>query len=218
MYKNNKATFRLLLAGVFVIVAFASCGGKNIRDIVYEEPVNGSKVFVLLERSSKDEQTAQAVIVCLGNSTFGFVKQKVFVGEFMDLIGDGKKEMVSWPHYYDESKGPHLDWRTIVAFDDYDFDGEKELVVCGYPRPHRDDVDGHWLDCEDFTFYKHTREGYVKIDNKPFDALASGLCRTHYDFDTCNHTLTLIGVESAFESDTTVYYFRDGKVYEDTIE
>lgn len=71
---------------------------------------------------------------------------------------------------------------------------------------------------EDFTYYMHTREGYVRIDDKPFDTLASGLCRTHYDFDTCNHTMTLIGVESAFESDTTVYYFRDGKVYEDTNE
>ena len=60
---------------------------------------------------------------------------------------------------------------------------------------------------EDFTYYKHTREGYVRIDDKPFDTFASGLCRTHYDFDTCNHTMTLIGVESAFESDTTVFIF-----------
>ena len=79
-------------------------------------------------------------------------------------------------------------------------------------------LSGRIMRIEDFTYYKHTREGYVRIDDKPFDTFASGLCRTHYDFDTCNHTMTLIGVESAFESDTTVYYFRDGKVYEDTNE
>ena len=99
-----------------------------------------------------------------------------------------------------------------MAFDDYDFDGEKELAVCGHPRPFREGVGRHWLDCEDFTFYKLTQYGYAEIKNKAFDELASGLCRTHYDFDTINRTLTLISVESASEVDTSIYYFQDGEI------
>ena len=45
-----------------------------------------------------------------------------------------------------------------------------------------------------------------------FDELAGGLCRTHYDFDTINRTLTLISVESASEVDTSIYYFQDGEI------
>ena len=200
---------RFLTALVLGSLLFSSCGRKKIENpcVYYETQVNGTKVIVLLDRHVIDGNFADARILLCNDSNTWIVRQPIFIGEFLELFGKDFKNDVAWNYYYDETKGPHLDWRTIVAFDDYDFDGEKELAVCGYPRPYRDDVERHWLDCEDFTFYKLTQNGYEEIKNKAFDELASGLCRTYYDFDTINRTLTLIGVESSFEVDTTIYFF-----------
>lgn len=209
-----KKTIRILTALVLGIMVYASCGGKKIENpyVYYDELVNGNKVVIVLDRHVIDGNFADARILLCDDSNTWIVRQPIYIGEFLELFGKDFKNAVAWNYYYDETKGPHLDWRTIVAFDDYDFDGEKELAVCGYPRPFREGVERHWLDCEDFTFYKLTQYGYTEIKNKAFDELAGGLCRTHYDFDTINRTLTLISVESASEVDTSIYYFQDGEI------
>ena len=209
-----KKTIRILTALVLGSLVFASCGRKKVENpcVYYEKLVNGTKVVVLLDRHVIDGNIADARFLLCDDSNTWIVRQPIYIGEFLELFDKDFKNDVAWNYYYDETKGPHLDWRTIVAFDDYDFDGKKELAVCGHPRPYRNNVECHWLDCEDFTFYKLTQNGYEEIKNKAFDELASGLCRTHYDFDTCNRTLTLIGVESAFEVETTIYYFQDGEI------
>lgn len=209
-----RKTIGIMSALVLGILVYASCSRKKIENpcVYYKKQIDGTKVVVLLDRHVIDGNFADARILLCNDSNTWIVRQPIFIGEFLELFGKDFKNDVAWNYYYDETKGPHLDWRTIVAFDDYDFDGEKELAVCGYPRPYRDDVERHWLDCEDFTFYNLTQNGYEEIKNKAFDELASGLCRTHYDFDTSNRTLTLIGVESAFEVDTTIYCFQDGEI------
>ena len=208
---------KIVLIVAFVVAVFASCDNKTVKVfIIYKEPINGNMIEVTLEWQGEDSHYADAAICIISDSNKFVVRQPISFDGCMDLFEKGKKNTAVWNYYYDGSKGPHLDWRTIVAFDDYDFDGEKELVICGFPRPFRDGVDKHWLDCEDFKFYKFTQSEYVRIHNNAFDELASGLCRTHYDFDTSNQMLTLIGVNSSFEHDTVVYYFRNGKVYDQT--
>ena len=209
-----KKTIGKMTALVLCSLVFSSCGGKKIENpyVYYNELVNGNKVVIVLDRHVIDGNFADARILLCNDSNIWVVRQPIYLGEFLELFGKDFKNDVAWNYYYDETRGPHLDWRAIVAFDDYDFDGEKELAVCGHPRPYREDVECHWLDCEDFTFYKLTQNGYEEIKNKAFDELASGLCRTHYDFDTINRTLTLIGVESSFEVDTTIYCFLNGEI------
>lgn len=220
MTKTKKTIIRAfwvlvtIMMARIAVVAFASCGRKQIENpcVYFEEPVNGYKVSIVLDRHVIDGKSAWARIFLSNGSYTAIVSQYIFIGEILELFGKDYKKALCWSYYYDDSEGPHLDWRTIVSFDDFDFDGEKELAVCGYPRPFRDGVDRHWLDCEDFTFYKLKQDSFTVIHNKAFDALASGLCRTHYDFDTSNKTLTLICVDSAFEADTTIYYFQNGEV------
>lgn len=209
-----KKTIGILTVLVLGSLVFASCGGKKNENpyVYYDELVNGNKVVIVLDRHVIDGNFADACILLCDDSNTWIVRQPIFIGEFLELFGKDFKNDIAWNYYYDETKGPHLDWRTIVAFDDYDFDGEKELVVCGHPRPFREGVERHWLDCEDFTFYKPMQYGYTEIKNKAFDELASGLCRTHYDFDTINRTLTLIRVESASKVDTSIYYFQDSEI------
>ncbi len=209
-----RKTIGIVSALILGILVYASCGRKKIENpcVYYEKLVNGNKVVILLDRHVIDGNFADARILLFNDSNTWIVRQPIYIGEFLELFGKDFKNAVAWNYYYDETKGPHMDWRTIVAFDDYDFDGEKELAVCGHPRPYREDVECHWLDCEDFTFYKLTQNGYEEIKNKAFDELASGLCRTYYDFDTINRTLTLIGVESSFEVDTTIYCFLNGEI------
>ncbi len=209
-----RKTIGIVSALILGILVYASCGRKKIENpcVYYEKLVNGNKVVILLDRHVIDGNFADARILLFNDSNTWIVRQPIYIGEFLELFGKDFKNAVAWNYYYDETKGPHMDWRTIVAFDDYDFDGEKELAVCGHPRPFRGGVERHWLDCEDFTFYELTQYGYAEIKNKAFDELASGLCRTHYDFDTINRTLTLIRVESASEVDTSIYYFQDGEI------
>lgn len=209
-----RKTIGIVSALILGILVYASCGRKKIENpcVYYEKLVNGNKVVILLDRHVIDGNFADARILLFNDSNTWIVRQPIYIGEFLELFGKDFKNAVAWNYYYDETKRPHMDWRTIVAFDDYDFDGEKELAVCGHPRPYREDVECHWLDCEDFTFYKLTQNGYEEIKNKAFDELASGLCRTYYDFDTINRTLTLIGVESSFEVDTTIYCFLNGEI------
>lgn len=115
--------------------------------------------------------------------------------------------------YYDEALQPYLDWRVIVGFADYDFDGEQELVVCGSPRPYRDLDADDWLDCEDFTFYKDSYEGFVKMGDEPFDILSTETCRTYCKFNASRKTILLLTSGGACCSDSMTYYFEEGLPY-----
>ena len=107
----------------------------------------------------------------------------------------------------------HIDWTNILYFEDMDFDGEEELVVCGYPRPNRP-LDGEdYIDCEDFTIYRKTDSCFCQIHNLVFDELSEGLCRTRFSFDTSRKTITLISLlgDGGFMSET--FYFNNGEPF-----
>jgi len=207
--KDNKTT--LLAVLLIAVVAFASCGEKTIKShIVYKKPINGFRVWIDLEQKVWGAEMTDASIYLLNDSCCYVVQQPLKVGKHMGLV---PLEAKVWDSYYDNSKGPYLDWSAIVAFDDYDFDGEKELVICNNPNMNSF-VAKHNLDGEAFTFYKLSQTGYVRMQNKPFDDFAKGLYHVHYDFDTCQKTLTLIkGIgtfwpfEKPIEKDTVVYLF-----------
>ena len=104
----------------------------------------------------------------------------------------------------------HIDWTNILYFEDMNFDGEKELVICGHPRPNRS-LEEDYIDCEDFTVYKQTKSGFCQIHNLVFDKLSEGLCRTGFLFDTAHKTITLTSFlgDGGYEIET--YYFENGE-------
>lgn len=115
--------------------------------------------------------------------------------------------------YYDEALQPYLDWRTIVGFADYNFDGKIDLAICESPRPcHGFDPD-NCLDCETFVFYSDYPEGFVQILNVPFYKLSTETCRTCCTFDTKNKTLSLLSHGGACCYMSETYYFEYGQPY-----
>lgn len=109
----------------------------------------------------------------------------------------------------------HIDWTNILYFEDMNFDGEKELVVCGHPRPNRS-LDEDYIDCEDFTIYNKTKTGFSQIHNSVFDKLSEGLCRTGFSFDTAQKTITLTGFLGNGGYEIETYYFKNGEPFKKT--
>lgn len=109
----------------------------------------------------------------------------------------------------------HIDWTNIVYFEDMNFDGEKELVVCGFPRPNRS-LEEDYIDCEDFTVYRKTDSGYCKLHNLVFDELSGGVCRTGFLFDSTQKTITLTGFLGAGGFEKETFYFSNGEPFKVT--
>lgn len=182
--------------------------------LVYDRPVNGYNVMI--------HWTCDKPQLFTGIGTFYFSNADATktLKQPIDLDGwfDEKKLMESpdtiiLDHYYDDAMQPYLDWRAVVGFADYDFDGEKELVVCGSPRPCRSLDANEWLDCEDFTFYKSLPKGFVRMGEEPFDILSTETCRLFCKFDASRKTILLLTSGGACCSDSMTYYFRDGLPY-----
>ena len=185
---------------------------------VYDQPINGYDVTIHWLCDKRQG--------FWGTGYFTFTKDgttKVLT-HLMDLDGwfDEKELMEStdtiiMDQYYDEAFQPYLDWRAIVGFADYNFDGNKELVICKTPRPYRAMGGDDWLDCETFTFYMDAPKSFLEINNEPFYRLGSETCRTHCTFDPENQTLTLLTSSGACCSESTTYYFRDGNPYKSEV-
>lgn len=106
----------------------------------------------------------------------------------------------------------YIDWTNILYFEDINFDSEKELVVCGHPRPNRS-LDEDYIDCEDFTIYNKTKTGFSQIHNSVFDKLSEGLCRTGFSFDTAQKTITLTSFLGNGGYEIETYYFENGEPF-----
>lgn len=118
--------------------------------------------------------------------------------------------------YIDNPTQPDSTWffdrNTVVTFADVNFDGEDELILCGFPRPGID-YDTKFLDCEDYTVYKVTNDSLEQIRNILFDKLSKGVCRTDYIIDTINESITLIVYGWAYGYHKEIYSFRNGEPY-----
>lgn len=198
---------------------------ENLKDtayyekwFVYDQPLNGYEVTIhwLCDKSQG----------FWGTGLFSFTKDGTtkIITHLIDLAGwYHEKELMDAPdtivlnQYYDDALQPYLDWRAIIGFADYNFDGNKELVICETPRPYRAFEEDYWLDCETFTFYQDAPKGFLEINNEPFYRLGSETCRTQCTFDPDNQTLTLHTSSGACCSETTTYNFRDGNPYKSEV-
>ena len=185
---------------------------------VYDQPINGYEVTIHWLCDKRQGYW--------GTGLFSFTKDGTtkVLSHLMDLDGwFDEKELMESPdtiildQYYDEALQPYLDWRAIVGFADYNFDGNKELVICETPRPYRAMEGDGWLDCETFTFYLDAPKGFLKINNEPFYRLSTETCRTRCTFDPNSQTLTLLTSSGACCSDSTIYYFRKGNPYKSEV-
>ena len=233
-YPSNMKSLKTI--AVFVIVALLqwSCGDSKLRQnekidnganrktntgyyekwFVYDQPINGYNVKI---HWACDESQLFSGIGCFyfsNTDTTKMLTREVNIdGWFDEEQLMESLDTIVLNQYYAETMQPYLDWRTIVGFADYNFDGRKELVICGSPKPYRNLDSDDWLDCEDFTFYSDLPNGFVRINDEPFHRISTETCRTFCKFDTDNETLLLLTNGGACCSDSMTYYFRDGRLY-----
>ena len=181
---------------------------------VYDQPINGYNVKIHWLCDKAQLFSGTGYFYFSNSDTTKMLTHEINVDIWFDETRlEESPDTIVLNQYYQESTQPYLDWRAIVGFADYNFDGKKDLVICGSPRPYRELDKDDWLDCEDFTFYSDFPEGFVQIHNEPFYRLSTGACRTYCKFDPTNETLLLLTSDGACCSDSTTYYFRDGSPY-----
>ena len=181
---------------------------------VYDQPINGYNVKIHWLCDKTQLFSGTGYFYFSNTDTMKMITHEINVDVWFDETRLMESpDTIILNQYYEESMQPYLDWRAIVGFADYNFDGKKDLVICGSPKPYRELHKDEWLDCEDFTFYLDFPECFVQIHNEPFYRLSTGACRTYCKFDPTNETLLLLTSDGACCSDSTTYYFRDGSPY-----
>ena len=176
---------------------------------VYDNAVNGYKVSILARFNYCDNGCIITVYLEKEDNKYAIDLNAAYDSFYP--YGTEKDTI-----YIDNPTCPDSTWfldpRTVVTFADINFDGEKELVLCGYPRPDLG-YDPNFLDSEDYTVYKVTNDSLEQIHNMLFDKLSKGVGRTDYIIDTINETITLIGYSWAYGYHKEVYSFRNGEPY-----
>lgn len=180
--------------------------------IRYDELVNGYEVIIYCTQKEPNSSYFDTEVYLTKKGKAAFIHQTINFDDWKpwQLQGVTEKDTVVIQNTH---VSQHIDWTNILYFEDMDFDGEEELVVCGYPRPNRPLVGEDYIDCVDFTIYQKTESGFCQIHNLVFDELSEGLCRTGFLFDTAQKTITLNGFlgDGGFESET--FYFNNGEPY-----
>ena len=181
---------------------------------VYDQPINGYNVKIHWLCDKTQLFSGTGYFYFSNTDTTKMLTHEINVDVWFDKTRlEESPDTIVLNLYYKESMQPYLDWRAIVGFADHNFDGKNDLVICGSPRPYRELDKDDWLDCEDFTFYSDFPEGFVQIHNEPFYRLSTETCRTYCKFDPTNETLLLLTSDGACCSDSTTYYFCDGRPY-----
>ena len=182
---------------------------------VYDRPINGYDVKIHWLCDKTYGYYGTGYFYFSNGSTTKILTHPIDIDGWFD-----ETELMKTPdtivlkQYYDESWQPYLDWRTIVGFADYNFDGKKDLVICESPRPYHSFDPDNCLDCETFVFYSDYPEGFVQIYNVPFYKLSTETCRTCCTFDTIDKTLLLVSHGGACCYTSETFYFEEGRPYE----
>lgn len=182
---------------------------------VYDKPINGYDVKIHWLCDKTYGYYGTGCFYFSNDSTTKILTHAIDIDGWFDKTGlTDTPDTIVLNQYYEEALQPYLDWRTIVGFADYNFDGKKDLVICESPRPHIGFNIDYCLDCETFVFYSDYPEGFVQIHNVPFYRLSTETCRTCYTFDTIDNTLLLASHSGAYCYTSETYYFEEGRPYE----
>lgn len=180
----------------------------------YNNPINGYEVLMRCSQEKPQSSYFDTEIYLTKAGKTDTIRQTISFDNWdpWQLQGFTVKDTIAIKNTH---VSQHIDWTNILYFEDMNFDGEKELVVCGHPRPNRS-LEEDFIDCEDFTVYRKTDSGYSKLHNLVFDELSEGVCRTGFLFDTTQKTITLTGFLGAGGFEKETFYFKNGEPFKVT--
>lgn len=175
----------------------------------YDEPINGYDVSMHCKQAYASGPNFFSMELHLKNDTVSINKtltkfialeriwNDVYTGQDTIILHNTHKELGN----------PLLDCANIVYFEDMNFDGKDELVLCMFPGGSPNS-----LDCENFIIF-HTDPYLHLCDNAFAREIGDAPCRTMCTVDSINKSITLTGIESSFEHTITTFWFKDGFLY-----
>ena len=177
----------------------------------YNNPVNGYEVLMHCTQEKPQSSYFDTEIYLTKAGKTDTIRQTISFDNWdpWQLQGFTVKDTIAIKNTH---VSQHIDWTNILYFEDMNFDGEKELVICGHPRPNRS-LEEDYIDCEDFTIYRKTDSGFYQIHNFVFDKLSEGLCRTGFSFDISQKTITLTSFLGNGGYEIETYYFENGEPF-----
>ncbi len=200
-------------------LSFNSIGNIHNDSLIYtwlkyNNPVNGYEVLMHCTQEKPQSSYFDTEIYLTKAGKTDTIRQTISFDNWdpWQLQGFTVKDTIAIKNTH---VSQHIDWTNILYFEDMNFDGEKELVICGHPRPNRS-LEEDYIDCEDFTIYNKTKTGFSQIHNSVFDKLSEGLCRTGFSFDTAQKTITLTGFLGNGGYEIETYYFKNGESFKKT--
>lgn len=122
------------------------------------------------------------------------------------------KDTITLHNTHKELGNPLLDYNNIVYFEDMNFDGEDELIICISPCHSSEFLSV--LDCESFSVFCFSRDWVTPCNNNSFvREISNAQCRTTYKIDKTQKNITLTGYGSADSYTEKTFWFRDGFPY-----
>ena len=182
----------------------------------YDEPLNGYEVILRLEQEYVDITCSYTIAISLKRDDVEITEFLPGVFNFERFFSEDEcnelidKDTTVIHNTHKEIGSPFFDCHNIVYFEDMDFDGKDELVICNSPcQQSVSDI----LDCEAFLVYK-VYSGFIRPnDNRFTRKIAKALCRTEYAIDRKNKTVTLTGYGGAADYTKEVFWFKNGQPY-----
>lgn len=182
----------------------------------YDEPLNGYEIMLQCKQAYLGVNLACFVTVTLkqGDKTITenipeivYLERLFSEKEWSAIIAS---DMTLIHSTHDELGRPFFDCHNILYFEDIDFDGKDELIVCTSPTKHSSsDI----MDCESYLAYEIMPYFLHQNDNRFTRRIAGDLCRTEYSVDRTNQTVSLTSYMSADEYHREQYWFKGGQPY-----
>ena len=179
----------------------------------YDKPINGYDISMHCRQAFEGEPNYFSMVLYLQKD--GRTEDYYF-SELISLERIWKddytdKDIIILHNTHKDLGKPLLDCNNIIYFEDIDFDGEEELIVCMSPNSTgASDI----LDCENFLVFDIVDNIIILCDNSFTREIEKSLCRTDYRVDKNKKTITLIEYESAYEYVEKVFWFKDGQPHE----
>lgn len=182
----------------------------------YDEPLNGYDVSLRCKQVYADIPCLFYITISLKRDGKEINEHITDVISFERLFNEEKcleilgNDTTVIHNTHQELDNPFFDCHNIVYFEDIDFDGKDEFIVCTHPVEH---ISSDIMDCESYLAFEVYSYFLHQNDNRYTRRIAGDLCRTEYSVDRSNKTVSFTGYLNAYESLKEMYWFDNGQPY-----
>ena len=205
-----------LLVGVLLMSSCSNTdSNKSSEPLVdiwfkYDEPVNGYDIKLHCRQAFDGYPNYFSLELYLnqGHRRIKKITTELIALERIwrdDFIG---QDTIILHNTHEEIGSPFIDCKNIVYFEDMNFDGKKDLVICMFPggAPNIGD-------CENYLVYSINDYGMTLCDNTFTREIGKAVCRADYTVDSLNKSITLTEYDTYIGYTEKKYWFKNGYPY-----